>query len=252
MPRHLLALMAAALCAGCQFGTPPDPNDPRMAGIKQPEILRRSLKGASDALLQRVANGEIDDAEYKKQIAVAANEILRGLDIGQIPPSQAWEYGEIFRTARRWEEARSALETAVRVAKNEDRRVNDSLRLAVVYGELGRYKRSIDMARSVLNAPDNASAPILPAVLLEIAPVLKGHGVDEDLATLLEEAIRAENRTIIDPTTQPGKDFLIAKPFHVRNAFNQVIELYRSLGKNAMAEKASIRANEILSRQTGI
>src|SRR5690242_12250299 len=76
------------------FGTPPDPNDARQAGMLTPEVLRRNLKGASDALMKRVEEGEITDSQFKGLIAKAANTLLNQVDVQHIPAKSAWEYGE--------------------------------------------------------------------------------------------------------------------------------------------------------------
>lgn len=252
MRRALTLFILAIACAGCHFGTPPDPNDPKIAGTQQVEVLRRQLKGASDSLLARVASGEIDDAEFNRQISLAANEILKGVKIENIPPEKAWEYAEVFRTARRWDESRQAFETAVKVAKNMDRKVNDSLHLAVVYAELKRYDDAIGMALSVINVPAEASSPILPAVLLELLPAMENANRDLALAGLLEEAIRAEVRTVVDPRTKPGHDFLVARPFHLRNAWHEVVLLYRKAGDTQKAQKAASRMQQMLEREVRI
>ncbi len=241
-----LACTAALSCLGCRWGTPPDPNNPATAGIQRADVLRSSLKGASDALLERVAHGELTDAQFKKQIAIAANEILKGVQVDQIPISQAWEYGELFRTARQWEVARKLLETAVKVAKTNDRRVNDSLHLAHVYAELDQVPKAIQTARSVFDVPNKDAAPILPAVLLEIVPAGQHKGSDPELAALLRDAIDAENRTVVDPSTQPGIDFLAAKRFHLKDAWKKIAQLYKDSGKPEEAAAASKAGNEML------
>jgi hypothetical protein len=243
--------VAALLCAGCHWGVPPDPNDPRTAGLLKPDVLRQDLAGASDALMERVQKGEIDDAKYKELMAKAANSLLDQVDIGQIPPAQAWQYGDVYITARRWKDARRALEIAVKAAKDDDRRVNDNLRLARVLAELGEVPAAVKTARSTFNVTDTGAAPILPATLLEIVPAGAGKGDDAELAALLEDAIACEQRTIVDAKTIPGQSFLVARPHHVRNAWRKVVELYRSAGKTNEAEAAQARADAMLKQQTG-
>jgi tetratricopeptide (TPR) repeat protein len=258
MIRIAVALVLSLLLVGCFFwfsnslshvGTPSDPNDPRQAGILTPEVLRRLIAGASDSLLERVRSGEITDAQYKDFLAKAAQEYLSKVPIDRIPPARAWEYGEIYITARRWPDARKALEIAVKAAKNEDRRVNDNLRLARVLAEMGEVEQAIKTARSVFDTNDNAAAPILPATLLEIVPAGAGKGKDPELAALLEEAIKCEMRTIVDPNSQPGKDFLLARPFHVRNAWKKIVELYQNVGLTDEARAAERRGDEMTSKQ---
>jgi tetratricopeptide (TPR) repeat protein len=260
MIRVLVGILVVLLLVGSFFwfsnqlshvGTPVDPNDARQAGMLTPEVLRRNLAGASDSLLDRVRRGEIDDAEYKELMAKAAQTLLSQVDIAQIPPNKAWEYGEVYITARRWPDAKKALEIAVKAAKNEDRRVNDNLRLARVLAETGDVDGAIKTARSVFDTDDKAAAPILPATLLEIVPAAEGKKKDAGLARLLEEAIKCEMRTIIDPETQPGKDFLFARPFHIRRAWEKVVELYVKAGMDSEAQAAQKRAEAMTSTQIG-
>jgi hypothetical protein len=250
----VLVLAAVFLVVSNQLGhlgTPPDPNNAAQAGMMTPDVLRQNLKGASDSLLERLHGGEIDDDEFKTLMAKAANSLLGAVKVEQIPPKKAWEYGEIFITARKWKEAKQALEIAVKVAKGEDRRVNDNLRLARVQAELGDVPAAVAAARSTYNTPDQGAAPILPATLLEIVPAAKGKGHDAELAALLEEAIKCENRTIVDPNTEPGKAFLLARPHHLRNAWNRILELYFAADKPDEARAAAARRDAMMKAQAG-
>jgi predicted negative regulator of RcsB-dependent stress response len=233
------------------IGTPPDPNDPKQAGLMTPEVLRRDLKGASDSLLERLHSGEIDDAQFKDLMARAANLLLKSVKVENIPSQKAWEYGEVFVTARKWKEAKQALEIAVKAAKDEDRRVNDNLRLARVLAELGDVQGAISTARGVFNTTDGAAAPILPATLLEIVPAAEGKKHDAELGALLEDAIKCESRTIVDTNTEPGKAFLMARPFHVRNAWNKIMELYLAAGKEDEVKAAAGRRDAMMREQAG-
>jgi hypothetical protein len=248
----VLALTVAVVWFATQlghFGTPPDPNDAREAGILTPEVLRANLKGASDSLGERLAKGEITDEQFHALMAKAANTLLDQVDIVRIPPKKAWEYGEIYITARRWEDAKKALTMAVKAAKGEDRRVNDNLRLARVLTELGDVKGAIKTARSTFNTPDTGAAPILPATLYEIVPAAEHHGADGELARLLEEAIQCEARTKVDPNSRGGKDFLYAERFHIERGWAKVVDLYRSAGMQKESQAAQIRAEEMLRKQ---
>lgn len=232
-------------------GTPSDPNDPSQAGLLTPEVLRRILAGASDSLQERVEKGEIDDTQFHELMSQAANRLLDQVDIGRIPPNKAWEYAEVFVTAERWQDAKKALLIAVKVAKGEDRRVNDNLHLARVLAELGDVPTAVATARTTFDTPDQGAAPILPATLLEIVKAGEGKGHDPELAALLEDAITCEMRTIVDPTSQSGKAFLAARPFHVRNAWKKVVGLYESAGKMKEAAAAEKRAEGMLRQQAG-
>lgn len=243
------AIWVGIALAGCQTRTMDDPNDVKTAGVLAPDVIRRQLKGTSDMLMERVTNGEITDEQFQELIAKRANELLKDLPIEKIDPSRAWEYGEVLRTAKRWEQAKRALEIAVRYAKgskDEDRRVNDILRLAHAQTMLGELPEAFKTARRAFNAAPEASAPILPAVLLEITPAAKGKGHDEELAQLLEEAIGKHASTVVNPRTEPGLNFLAARPFHVRNAWRTIIELYSKSGDDQKAREAIKRSEEML------
>lgn len=244
--RGLAPLLPLLLCAfalglsGCKFGTFPDPNDPAGAGDLQPEVLRRQVKGASEALLARVATGEITNERYQDLLADYAEGLLKSLHIENIDPAKAWEYGEVFRTGRMWKQAAAAYRIALEQAKkskNEDRRVNDSLFLGEALAHLGRVGEAIDLARSTFDTPPVSKAPILYGALYNIAPAGKGKGKDAELARLLEEAIDQSSLAQVDYATEAGKAYLIALSHHQRNARQLAAELYLAAGKEADAER---------------
>lgn len=240
MRRRLLLLTLAIVSIGCQSGTLPDPHDPRDVGNVSPDLLRETLASISDSLLVKVSKGYITTEEYKTLLAKAANELTRDTDLTKVNPPDAWQYAEILRAGGNWEKAEKMLRLAVdytKVSKDEDRRINDSLRLAQVEAQLGKYEESVALMKSVMDAKPVDSAPILPAIYLEIAPVFRGHGHDGELAELLEQAVTKELETVVDSSSDAGKDFLMARPFHVRNAYKMAAELYRSAGNVAAGER---------------
>ena len=242
-------LIVLGVLGGCQTGTLEDPNDPKTAGILAPDVIRRQLKGTSDMLMERVARGELTDVEFKQYIAKRANELLADLPLDKIAPEKAWEYGEVLRTAQRWPQAKQALLIAVEVAeksKDEDRYINDLLRLAHAQAMTGEVKESIATATRTLSASPNGSAPILPGVLLELVPAARGMGQDAELAILLEKAIEKHMATVVDPKTEPGQMFLAARPHHVRNAWRTIIDLYAKAGKDEEARRALQRSEAVL------
>jgi tetratricopeptide (TPR) repeat protein len=242
-------ILAVIALTGCETRTLDDPNDVKTAGVLAPDVIRRQLKGTSDMLMERVGRGEITDAQFKELIAQRANELLKDLPIEKIDPARAWEYGDVFRTANRWEQAKRALEIAVANAektKNEDRRVNDILRLAHAEAMLGQIPPALKTARRAFDAAPEASAPILPSVLLEIVPAARGKGHDEELAQLLEDAIGKHMATVVDPKSVPGAAFLAARPHHVRNAWRTIVELYAKSGDDEKARRAIERSEKML------
>ncbi|MCC7230722.1 MAG: hypothetical protein IT203_10045, partial [Fimbriimonadaceae bacterium] len=55
--KRWFGLTLLILLAGCKNGVLEDPNDPKIAGVMAPDVLRRQLKGTSDMLMERVTKG---------------------------------------------------------------------------------------------------------------------------------------------------------------------------------------------------
>ncbi len=223
--------------SGCHFGTFPDPNDPSLAGDAQPEVLRRQVKGASDALFARRVSGEITDQQYQDLLAKYTDELLKSTEVESVDPSKAWEYGEVYRTARKWKEAEVLYRAAVKAATDDDRRVNDSLFLAEALAQEGKVEEAVTTARTTFNAAPTYKAPILYAVLYQIVPGGQNKGKDAELAHLLEDAIRQSDLVEVDATTESGKAFKFALPHHQHNARELAAKLYLGVGKAVDAER---------------
>ncbi len=240
-------IWAFCLCiVGCQVGAPPNPNSAKDVGLIAPEILKRNLRWAYEELERRKLHGEIDDKTEKKMLAQYARSLLSDAALERMPPDQAWQYGEVYRTAEQWPQAKRVFELAVQVAKDDNRRVNDNLRLAQVLAKLGDVRGAIQHTRSTFNAVRSGKAPILLATLYEIVPAAEGQGHDVELAQLLEGAIQQHLETIVDPRTIPGRMFLLARRHHIHNAWDKVIDLYRKSGENGLAEEAQQSKDEML------
>jgi len=227
--------------AGCQSGHIPNPNDPEDVGAVSPDTLRRNLGAVTDSLANRYASGELTGQEYRDYVTKAATELLAAADPDGIKPEQAWEYAEVLRDAKEWKEAEPVLRIAVKYAKtthNEDRRINDSLRLAVAQANLGQVAEAIKTTRGTFDAQPKDSAPVLVAVLLEIVPAARGKGHDLELAKLLEDAVTVHMHAKVDPNSDAGRAFLMARPYHVSNAWGLASELYHSAGRDDLAAVA--------------
>ena len=236
----ILFSLVSCLLLGCQFPTFPDPNDPRGAGTGQPEVLRRQVKGASDALFARVVGGEITDREYRDLLASYTDDLLKGVKVEDVDPSKAWEYGEVFRTGRLWKKAEAAYRVAVKTAKDEDRRVNDTLSLAEALAQEGRVEEAVETARRTFGTEPEHKAPILYAVLYRIVPGGQGRAGkagDLLLARLLEDAVRQSNLVRVDERTEAGRTFLVALPHHQHGARELAARLYLAGGKEEDAER---------------
>lgn len=239
--RGVLGLGLTVSMAGCQTGKVPNPNDPADVGAISADTLRRNLSAVTDSLANRRIKHEIDNQQYRDLVAKAANELVTAVDPNKIPPAQAWKYAEVLKDAEQWKEAEPVFQIAIKNAqdtKNEDRRVNDSLRLAVVLAHLGKYAEALKAARATFDTPPNQSAPILVSVLLELTPVVRGHGQDLELAKLLEDAISIHQRTKVDPNSDAGKAFLMARPFHIDHAWTEIQALDRAAGREDLAKAA--------------
>jgi len=230
--------------AGCQTTQLADPNDPNNSAVIQPDVLRNNLDGAADSIFSRVKSREITDEEGHRYLTKYANELLRSVKIDRIPPDRAWEYGEVFLAAKRWQEAKKFLEIAVKHAKNEDRRVNDSLRLARAMAQLGEVEPAIPIIRSTFSAPPQEKAPILISVRLEFTPAAQGKGHDVDVAKLLVDAVEQSKQTIVDPNTEAGAIFLGAQPAHIRMAYGQAIDLFESAGRKDLADQTAAKLGD--------
>jgi hypothetical protein len=243
LPRATIRTIALALCglslAGCHYGAPPDPNDPADVGVMTAETVRRNLRWANLMLQDRENNGQITATDHRTYIAERAQELISDLDIKKVPDSEAWAYAEIFMTAEDWPTAKLFLQKALKKPINEDRRVNDSLRMAETEGHLGNVAHSIELAKSVLNTPDNEGAPILTAFYLVLAPLLRGKGHDEELAGMLLDAVKVEERTKVDPQSDSGAAFLVAKPHHIHKALELASNLYEDSGHPDLGKKAA-------------
>ena len=239
-PSAVRLLPLALLLAGCRFGTFPDPNDPRGAGVQQPEVLRRQVKGASDALFARVLGEEITDRQYRDLLAAYTDDLLKGVEIEEIAPAKAWEYGEVFRTGRLWKRAETAYRVAIGAAKDDDRRVNDLLSLSEALAQQGRVEEAVAEARKTFDVAPEYKAPILYGVLYRIAPGGRGKAAkpgDAALARLLEDAIRQSDLVRVDPNTESGAAFVQALSHHQHNARRLAADLYLSSGREADAER---------------
>jgi tetratricopeptide (TPR) repeat protein len=238
----LTGLFFSVCLAGCRPEPIPNPNDPAQVELMRAEVILRNLRYASDTANMRVQRGEITEEEAKRLVSEYARKLTDAVELERIPAEEAWQYGEAFRAARNWTAARAALEVAVQHAPNEDRRINDTLRLAHVLAELGEERQAIETARTAFDAGPHDSAPILPATLLEIVPAAEGKGIDAELARLLEDAIALHEDTMVDPESEAGKLFLFARPHHIASAWTKVIELYQAAGEDELAKQAVERA----------
>lgn len=224
----------------------PDPNDPTQAAVMTPDVLEANLKAASLFINDRVLRKEITDEEGQSRLSRYANSLTQNLDLNKVgQDGEVYKYGDVFRTARRWDLAAAAYTLSLQAPESQDRVIQDTLRLAQAEAHKGNTDRALELPRRVFDVPPNASAPILTAVLLEIAPATMGKGSDAKLAKLLVDAVDIQKKTIVNEKTVEGKNFIFARPFHMRNALSLAAQLYRSVGDQKAAKRAEIERDAI-------
>jgi tetratricopeptide (TPR) repeat protein len=233
----VLIALAALAAGGCLMTAEiPDPNSNSLIGLR-PEIMQRNLASAWSGLERRRQRGEIDEAGRDKLYQNKVEELTR-LIPAKIEDEKAWIYGDVYRDAKKWPQAKALYEQAVRAARTEDRRVNDHLRLSRAQAALGQVKEAAATARETFSAPAPEKAPILPAILYEVVPAGRGKGADADLARVLADAISQHMEVQVDPASEAGQAFLSARTFHVQKAWTAVVSLYEAAGQRSEARKA--------------
>lgn len=238
-------LVLSVTLTGCKTGHIRDPNNPADVGSISPQVLRQNLQSINESLVNRLSRHEFDRRTYRQLVAQAARELSSQVKPESVKPEQAWQFGEVLKDAHLWAQAEPVLRVAVKYAtdtKNDDRRVNDTLRLAVVLAHEDKVPEALTTARLAFNAPPNQLAPVLLATYLELAPAAQGKGHDLELAKLVEDAIACHNRTQVDPKSDAGKIFVLSRPYHMGKAWMLVAALYSMAGKADLAAQAEQKA----------
>lgn len=236
----LLAFLIGSFATGCQSGTYKDPNDPGVAGIMQPDVIDRDLKNASDTINERVALGYLSVNQGRQILSDYARQLLGRVKVEETPVSEAWKYGQAFITAKDWNQAIAMLKVALQNPPNEDRWVNDTLRLAHCEAEIGNVKEAIQLTKSTFRASPDWKWPILYATYLEIVPAALKHsqGKDLELARLVESAIHQHELAWGDPKQPRYQDWLEYRQFQIRNAWGYIAQIYRKAGETKLAAQA--------------
>jgi len=212
------------LLVGC--GQFPNPNDlATIPADSKAAVAYKQLDSVETTLDYKVIQSEISDERRNEMIRQFSEELLKTIDPKAIPDSDQWMYATLLRVTDRWVDAEEALKIAVKVADSPDRKINDTLKLAQAQAKNGEVAEAIKTASVVLTVPDTDAAPILPSVLYEIVPAAENKGHDKDLAKLLTEAIACHMRVKVDRTSDSGRQFLIARRYHVNKAHQKVEQL---------------------------
>jgi len=234
-------LVFGLVLGGCQYKSPPDPNETPPGQEVSGELLLKNINETMHLLDDRLAKGEIDKQSHDSLLKREVAKMLKPVDVPNIPPSQAWQFGDAFRLADDWKTASTLYAAAVKIAKTDDRFVNDTLRLARAEAHLGDVAGAIKSCRSTFRVGPLDKAPILLAILYEVVPEATGKGKDLELAKLLEDAIGQHELTIVDAKSEAGKAFLVARPAHVHNAWIRIARFYQAAGKDAEARQAILK-----------
>lgn len=241
------AAFLAIICAvGCHTGTLEDPNDVPTAGPDTADVIMRQLTVASDSLNARRERGEIGERRYRALITNIARDYVSQAKDTTLNNKNARTWAQIYKTARDWKKAEEAFVIAVKVDKDASKEdfnalglwVGDTMELAGAQAHLGNVHEAVETARSVFSAPPKAKVPILTSVLYDVVPVSIGHGADLELAKLLEDAIKQHEEVIVDPSTDGGRNFLLARPHHIQRAWEEAQLLYETAGRHDLALKA--------------
>jgi tetratricopeptide (TPR) repeat protein len=223
-----LAVLALA-CAGCSFGQYEDPNSVANK-LKDPELMLSSLDERHAQLVGRVQTGEITDEEKDALMLEAVTNYADAVDEADITTANAYGYAELYRRADNWERSREIYAFAIEEALTESRRVIDTLQYARVCAHLDDMDAALEAAWSVFETAPEHKESILPAVLYEILEEGWGKEKDDELLKLLRAAIDQHTQAVIDVSEERGRQFLQAKPFHLRAAWNRLAQLQRELG----------------------
>jgi hypothetical protein len=252
-----LAMLVASLVllAGCSTRQLPNPNDLKnVPPDKLAAFLHQEIRTTSDMLDDRVQRSQISDDKRNELLAKRAEELLKEGDPDHSSPGDAWMYADLLMTDKQYKRAIPVLQEAVKNAeavKNDDRRVNDSFRLARAYALTGQTAESLNLAQKIIDSKPTDPGPVLPSVLLQLTPATAGKGHDEQLAHLLEEAIQEHLRVKVDPQSEAGKMFLLARPHHIHNAWREIVALYKASGHPDEAAAAQKKEEAMITQLNG-
>ena len=249
MPRTsvLTALLALAL-AGCRFGQIPNPNKLAVSSKYDGQALQQHVRQADEVLTDRLVKGQIDLRTKNEILHGFIQDQLKGVELEKVDDGDVWRFADVFRQLGDWQTTHDLYVRAVKAAKDEDRRVNDTLRLAEAKAHLGEVADGISLVRSTFDAAPGGKAPILMATLYEFVPAAMGQEHDLDVAKLLEDATEQQLLTVVDPKTPEGRAFLQARTYHIRRAWDAVVRIYRSYGEDEAMRAAIDRSDKMLRR----
>ncbi len=240
--------VAVVLAAGCKFGQVPVQNEPSPDSLYDGALLQQNVRRVAEVLDDRLSRGQISGGQKDEILHAYIRDQVADIDRALIPADQVWRFADVYRQMEDWEATFDLYTIAVMNAESEDRRVNDSLRLAEATARLGDIEEGINLVRSTFDVDPLGKAPILMATLYEFAPAVQGRGHDHELAVLLEEAAGQHLLTVVDPQSDAGRRFIKARRHHVREAWFAVIRLYRT-ERDEEGMRGAIRRSEKMLRR---
>jgi tetratricopeptide (TPR) repeat protein len=209
-------------------------------------MMRRNLSDTYLTLAERLQLGQLTPERLDQLLTEEARTMVRGINVESVPREQAWQYGEVFRTAKLWPQTARLYERALAHPPNQGRLVHDTLRYAEALAKLGRVEESIAAAKKSLGTDPKFAVGVLLPVYLEVVPAAEGHGHDVELAELIELAMAEHVRALADPSTPEGRAFLAARPHHLLAASRLAERLYRRSGLPEKAETLAARTRKML------
>lgn len=241
-------IAGALMSGGCQTAQIPDPNDPANASIVSIEEVQIAVRGVADEVGIRVALGTVSKADGEAEQHRRVSEFARALNDDSITPQDAWRAGEIYMIAGDYQRAEKYLRLAVKNPTNDDRRTNDLVRLGTVLAREGKVKEAIATAEQSFSAVPTNKGSILLGVTKELVPAALGKGYDAGLARLIEGAINQHLEADVPTNTPEGKAFHAAKAFHIREAYDQAIQIWQRLGRTRDATKLLRTRRDVLNQ----
>ncbi|MEX2244580.1 MAG: hypothetical protein WD716_12120 [Fimbriimonadaceae bacterium] len=248
LTRALLLALAVGGLAGCRFGKLPDPNKPKLDSKYDGASLQAKVREADNVLNERLAKGEIDIVQKKEILHAFIQKQVEGIELSKVGNEQAWRFADVYRQMEDWQTTHDLYVIAVASAEDEDRRVNDTLRLAEAKARLDKVAEGIELVRSTFDVAPAGKAPILMATLYEFAPSALGKGLDLEVARLVEDAMEQHLETIVDPASDSGRQFLQARVHHLRQSWELVFRVYRESGEDEIVRGAIERADAMMRK----
>lgn len=242
-------LFVALSVGGCRFGQIPNPAAKRPPA-NDPKALQERVGRVRESLEARVRQGTMNPGSMKRVLGDYIQGEINKIDLDRIDTRDIWRIADASRQSGDWNTTKALYELAVKYAPDDDRRVNDTIRLAEAVAMQGDAAKGVTLVRSTFDAKPGNKAPILMATLYEFVPAAMGKGQDLQIALLLEDAVDQHLQTVVDPKTEVGRAFLKSRRHHIQKALEVAIQILHQNGDEALMREALRRSDEALGRFT--